>query len=221
MAPTGITFYTDDLIPEWKNDLFMCAYKDYSTALHHFKLNAARTTIVSHTILSDTINHQPIRCRTDVLTGPEGALYYSEGGGYLSGPIQRLTRRSSLIFSSVNTTPAAVNAGERLTVTLNVRNLGTLSTTVALTATLPAEVSIADLDNGLTSDVNHIYGSGTLTKSQTLSARFSVLVTAAVTDPYLLTLPIEITAPNAQPINLIALAVINGRAVFLPIIRRS
>ena len=221
IAPTGITFYTGDVIPEWKNDLFMCAYKDSSTALHHFKLNAARTAIVSHTILSDTINHQPIQCRTDVLTGPDGALYYSEAGGYLSGPIKRLTRRSSLVFSSVSAVPAAVNAGERLTFTVNVRNLGTLSTTFALTATLPPEVSIVTLDSGLTFDVDHVYGSGMLTKSQTLSARFSVQVTAAITDPYLLTVPIEITAPNAQPVNLIALALINGRAVFLPVIRRS
>jgi aldose sugar dehydrogenase len=221
MAPTGITFYTGDPIPEWQNDLFMCAYKDSSTALHHFELNAARTAIVSHTILSDTIKHQPLRCRTDVLTGPDGALYYSEGGGYLSGPIKRLTRRSALILSSVSTAPAAVNAGELLTYTVNVRNLGTLSTTFALTATLPPEVSIAALDSGLTFDADHVYGSGTLTKTQTLSAHFSLQVSATITDPYLLTIPIEITAVDAQPINLVALAVINGRAVFLPVIRRS
>ena len=221
MAPTGLAFYTGDLIPEWKNDLFMCAYKDFSTALHHFKLNAARTAIVSHTILSDTINHQPITCRTDVLTGPDGALYYSEGGGWLNGPIKRLTRRSSLIFSSASIAPPVAQAGEWLTYTVNVRNLGTLSTTFALTATLPPEVSIVALDSGLTFDVDHVYGSGTLTSTQTLRARFSVQVTAAITDPYLLTLPIEITAPNAQPVNLSALALINGRNVFLPIIRRS
>jgi glucose/arabinose dehydrogenase len=85
IAPTGLTFYRGDLIPEWKNDLFMCAFKDNSTALHHFKLNAARTAIISHTIIAGT------QCRTDVLTGPDGALYYSEGGGYYDGPIKRLT----------------------------------------------------------------------------------------------------------------------------------
>ncbi|HSD84244.1 MAG TPA: PQQ-dependent sugar dehydrogenase, partial [Anaerolineae bacterium] len=89
IAPTGITFYRGDLIPEWKNDLFMCAFKDGSTALHHFKLNAARTAISAHTIIAGT------QCRTDVLTGPDGALYYSEGGGYYTGPIKRLTRRTS------------------------------------------------------------------------------------------------------------------------------
>ena len=70
-----------------------------------------------------------------MLTGPDGALYYSEGGGYYDGPIKRLTRRSSLVFSSVSTVPAVVNAGDRLTYTVNVRNVGTLSTTFALTAT--------------------------------------------------------------------------------------
>ena len=90
LAPTGLTFYTGDLMPEWKNDLFICSYKDATTALHHFKLNASRTAIVSHTILSDTINHQPVTCRTDLLTGPDGALYYSEAGGWESGPIKQL-----------------------------------------------------------------------------------------------------------------------------------
>ena len=215
IAPTGLAFYRGDLIPEWKNDLFMCAFKDSSTALHHFKLNAARTAIISHTIIAGT------QCRTDVLTGPDGALYYSEGGGYYDGPIKRLTRRSSLIFSSVSTVPAVVNAGDRLTYTVNVRNVGTLSTTFTLTATLPAEAALPAVDSGLTFDVDHVYWSGVLTSTQTLSARFSAQVTAAITNPYLLTLPIEIKAPSAQPVNLTALAVINGRAVFLPMIWRS
>ncbi len=220
MAPTGLAFYTGDVIPEWKNDLFMCAYKNFSTALHHFKLNATRTAIVSHTILSDTINHQPIQCRTDVLTGPAGALYYSEGGGYLSGPIQRLTRRSSLALSSVSTAPAVVRAGEWLTYTVNVRNVGTQANTFALMATLPVEVAIQAVDSGLTFDADHVYWSGVLTSAQTLSARFSVQVTSAITIPYLLTTPIEITAPDTQSVNLVSLAMINGRAVFLPVLRQ-
>ncbi len=219
IAPTGLTFYRGDLIPEWKNDLFMCAYKNSSTALHHFKLNAARTAIVAHTTLSDTINHQPLHCRTDVLTGPDGALYYSEGGGYYNGPIQRLTRRSSLALSSVSTAPAAVQAGEWLTYTVNVRNVGTQANTFALTATLPAEVAIQAVDSGLTFDADHVYWSDVLTSAQTLSARFSVQVTSAITIPYLLTTPIEITAPDTQPVNLVALSMINGQAVFLPVLR--
>jgi aldose sugar dehydrogenase len=220
MAPTGITFYTGDLIPEWKNDLFMCAFKDSSTALHHFKLNAARTAIVSHTILSDTVNHQLIQCRTDVLTGPDGALYYSEGGGYYNGPIKRLTRRSSLTFSSASTTPAIVQPGQVLTYTVDVRNLGTQANTFVLTATLPAEVSLNAVDSGLTFDVDHVYWSGSLTRTQTLVAQFAVTVTSPITTPYLLLTPIEIAAPDAQPVNLNALAVINGQAVFLPVLRR-
>jgi aldose sugar dehydrogenase len=219
MAPTGISFYTGDLIPEWKNDLFLCAFKDSSTALHHFKLNAARTAIVSHTILSDTINHQPIRCRTDVLTGPDGALYYSEAGGYYNGPIKRLTRRSSLALSSVSTAPAVVQAGAWLTYTLNVHNVGTLSNTFTLTATLPAEAAIYAVNSHLTFDGNRVYWSGVLTSDQTLSAWFSVQVTSAITIPYLLTTLIKITAPGTQPVTLTSLAMINGWAVFLPVLR--
>ena len=132
IAPTGLTFYTGDLIPEWKNDLFMCAFKDSSTALHHFKLNAARTAIVSHTILSDTVTHQKIQCRTDVLTGPDGALYYSEGGGYYNGPIKRLSRTTSFTPSTVSVNPAAVRAGEVFTYTIRVSHVGTLSNTFDL-----------------------------------------------------------------------------------------
>ncbi len=127
LAPTGLTFYTGDLIPEWKNDLFMCSYKDATTAIHHFKLNATRTAIVSHTILSDTINHQPITCRTDLLTGPEGALYYSEGGGYPenNGPLKRLIRRTSFADSAASVQTARVVADGQAQVVIVLRHHGT------------------------------------------------------------------------------------------------
>jgi len=88
-GPTGITIYDGAAIPEWQGDLFMCSFKDSTTAVHHFKLNAGRTAIVSHTILTDTVTHQRLKCRTDLLPGPDGALYFSEGGGWLNGPIKR------------------------------------------------------------------------------------------------------------------------------------
>ncbi len=221
IAPTGITFYTGDLIPEWKNDLFMCAYKDGSTAIHHFKLNAARTAIVSHTILSDTINHQPLHCRTDLLTGPDGALYYSEAGGYLSGPIKRLIRRASLAYSAANVAPVAVNAGEQLTYTVNMRNWGAQATAFNMTATVPSEAVVTAVTNGLTFDASHVYWSGVLTATQAARAYFAAQVTWTITNPYALTTPIELTAPNVQPIEFNLTAIVNGRLIFLPLIRRN
>jgi hypothetical protein len=98
--------------------------------------------------------------------------------------------------------------------------VGTLSTTFILTATLPAEAAIQAVGSGLTFDVDHVYGSGVLTSAQTLSARFSVQVTAAITIPYLLTTPIKITAPGSQPVNLVPQALINGRTMYLPVLRK-
>jgi len=222
IAPTGLTFYTGDLIPEWKNDLFMCAFKDSSTAIHHFKLNAARTAIVSHTILSDTINHQPIQCRTDLLTGPDGALYYSEGGGYqaYNGPIKRLSRTTSFTPSSVSVNPAAVRAGEVFTYTIKVSHVGTLSNTFQLYAQLPTELTIEALSPGLSEDLNDISWSDVLTGIQSITGTIEVRVTDSITTPYLITTPFDIYAPNLPVVSLSTNTLVNGLPVFLPLICR-
>jgi glucose/arabinose dehydrogenase len=222
VAPTGITFYTGDLIPEWKDDLFMCAFKDSSTAIHHFKLNAARTAIVSHTILSDTINHQLIRCRTDLLTGPDGALYFSEGGGYAAynGPIKRLSRTSSFVASTVMPRPTAPRAGDLLTHEISVQHLGTLSNTFALTVTLPIETQLVAVGSGMTFDADHVYWRGSASGIQSIGSTFTVRVTDTITIPYWLTTPIELTAPNLPPVMLTSTVIVNGYPIFLPLIRR-
>jgi glucose/arabinose dehydrogenase len=214
IAPTGLTFYRGDLIPEWKNDLFMCAFKDSSTALHHFKLNAARTAITSHTIISGT------QCRTDVLTGPDGALYYSEGGGYYNGPIKRISRRTSFVASTVTARPTTPHAGELLAHDIVVRHLGFLSNTFALTAALPVETQLVAVGSGLTFDAGHVYWSGTLSGLQSIGNTFTVRVTDAITLPYWLNTPIELTAPNLPPVFLTSTAIVNGYPIFLPLIRR-
>jgi glucose/arabinose dehydrogenase len=220
IAPTGITFYRGDLIPEWKNDLVMCAYKDDTTALYHFKLNAARTAIVSASILSDTVNHQPIRCRTDVLTGPDGALYYAEGGGYYNGPIKRLSRTTSFVASTVTAWPMTPRAGGLLTHTIVVRHLGTLSNTFALTATLPLSTPLVAVGSGMTSDAGHVYWSGTATGRQSIGNSFTVRVTSTITTPYWLNTPIELTAPDLPPVFLTSTVIVNGYSIALPLIRR-
>ena len=220
IAPTGITFYTGDLIPEWKNDLFVCAFKDRSTALHHFKLNAARTAIVAHTILSDTVTYQKLQCRTDVLTGPDGALYYSEGGGYYNGPIKRLSRTTSFTPSTVRVNPAAVRAGEVFTYTIRVSHVGTLSNTFDLVAALSPRTTVESLSPGLQEYLGEVSWSGLLTGIQALTGTIAVRVTDSLTTPYLITIPIDIYAPGLPVVNLSATTLVNGLPTFLPVIRR-
>lgn len=216
IAPTGITFYTGDLIPEWKNDLFMCAFKDSSTALHHFKLNAARTAIISHTIIAGT------QCRTDVLTGPDGALYYSEGGGYLAynGPIKRLSRTTSFTSSSVSVNPAAVRAGEAFTYTIKVSHAGTLSNTFSLLAVPSSRTTVESLSPGLQEYEGEISWTGVLTGIQSITGTIVVRVTDPITTPYVITIPIDIYAPNLPGVNLSATTLVNSLPIFLPLIRR-
>lgn len=85
-APAGITVYAGDDIPEWYGDVFFCSYID--ATLHHLRLNAARDAFVSHTAISGMF------CQTDVFTGPDGGLYFVEGGGFEQGTLKRLVRRA-------------------------------------------------------------------------------------------------------------------------------
>lgn len=214
IAPTGLTFYTGDLIPEWKNDLFICAFKDSSTALHHFKLNAARTAIVSHTIISGT------QCRTDVLTGPDGALYYAEGGGYTNGPLKRLTRRAVFSFSQVGVSPSGVSAGEVFTYHIQLKNVGTLSSTFRLTATLSPHTLVKALSPGLTAQPGGVTWADRVEAMQTLTGAIAVTVADLLTTPYAITTPFTITAPALPPVLLSTTTIVNGFPIFLPIIRR-
>jgi hypothetical protein len=45
-------------------------------------------------------------------------------------------------------------------------------------------------------------------------------VTDAITTPYWLVTPIELTAPDLPPVNLTAAVLINGYPIFLPLVRR-
>ena len=216
IAPTGLTFYTGDLIPEWKNDLFMCAFKDNSTALHHFKLNAARTAIIAHTIIAGT------QCRTDVLTGPDGALYYAEGGGYYNGPLKRLTRRSS--FASTTVSPQRLNPapGSLLDYTIDLRHLGTLSSTFAMTiAVLPTQASINQVE-AAQGTVNpgafDFTWRGTLSGTETWTATYRVQISAVPTTAYPFTNSVRLTAPGLATVILTPTVIVNGQLVFLPIL---
>jgi glucose/arabinose dehydrogenase len=88
IGPTGSTFYTGDQLPEWKNDMFYC---NYSSS----QLRRVRLAISSFDrVVSEEVVKQG--CTYGVLTGPDGALYYSDARG-----IYRLRRTGADVLPQV------------------------------------------------------------------------------------------------------------------------
>ena len=67
IAPSGVAFYTGDLFPEWKGNLFVGALA--GQALHRLVLDGEKV-VGEETLLADL--GERIR---DVRTGPDGALW--------------------------------------------------------------------------------------------------------------------------------------------------
>ena len=82
-APTGIEVYSGTSVPQWHNGLFMCTYNNGE--LRHFYLDPTRTQVITEAAVSG------VTCNMDIATGPDGAFYYIEGGGYIAGTIHRVT----------------------------------------------------------------------------------------------------------------------------------
>jgi glucose/arabinose dehydrogenase len=82
IAPTGIEVYDGDQIPQWKNHLFMANYNPGS--LYHFYLTEDRNWVASYKRV------EGVTANMDIETGPDGALYYLEGGGYVEGTLKRI-----------------------------------------------------------------------------------------------------------------------------------
>jgi hypothetical protein len=81
-APTGAQVFTGTAISRWTNDLFMCTYNN--GALRHFYLDSTRTQAIKvATVMGVT-------CNMDLESGPDGALYYIEGGGYTNGALYKI-----------------------------------------------------------------------------------------------------------------------------------
>lgn len=68
-APSGLAFYTGDLMPGWRGDLFTGGLS--GTRLVRLKLDAARETVVEEEVLLRDLGER-IR---DVRQGPDGALW--------------------------------------------------------------------------------------------------------------------------------------------------
>jgi glucose/arabinose dehydrogenase len=125
-GPTGLEFYRGTQIPGWTNGLFMCAVN--TGTMRHFHLNAARTAVDSVGLL------QGINCNLDVQTGPDGALYYMDGGGYSPGTIKRIAGSGPSFTPTV--TPTA-----RATSTPVASHTSSATATATSTATATATVT--------------------------------------------------------------------------------
>ncbi|MFQ5410559.1 MAG: PQQ-dependent sugar dehydrogenase, partial [Anaerolineales bacterium] len=69
---TGIDFYQGDEFPEWQGDMLYCGW--HSTDLVRVKWNEDFTRIIT----ADILETGAARCRIDVLTGPDGAIYFQD-----------------------------------------------------------------------------------------------------------------------------------------------
>src|SRR5436190_4335110 len=100
VAPTGITVYTGDQIPDWRNHLFMLNYQD---GMYHFYLNQDRTAITAVNQVAD------IGIGMDAETGPDGAFYFIQGGGYQAGSLRRIVGQAPAQNPTVTPTGAPSN----------------------------------------------------------------------------------------------------------------
>lgn len=81
-SPTGIIVYTGDDFPEWYGNVFFCSYVD--GLLHRLELNRERDAFRNHKSIDG------LSCQTDILNGPDGSIYFLEGGGFGEGTLKRL-----------------------------------------------------------------------------------------------------------------------------------
>jgi glucose/arabinose dehydrogenase len=215
LAPTGIEFYTGAAIPEWQNDLFICNFKDATTALHHFKLNTTRTAITAHTVISG------VKCHTDVLTGPDGALYYSENGGWDSGPIKRIARYSSFAQTSVTVQPIIPSTGSEVNYTIYLRHTGSSTNTFTLIVDVPPAyhwlIDSQAQSGTLTFTSFSLWWSGLVTGTQNWTATYRTQL-AYNTASYPVTTSLRLTARGVTSIVLTPTVIVNGLPVYLPIV---
>jgi hypothetical protein len=221
-VPTGVAFYDGDLFPEWKNDLFVCHWKDGS--LNHFKLNGARDAIVAHTVVDG------VTCHVDVETGLNGAFYFFRNDDDDPGKehrfIQRITRDATLYASTFAPSTSIPAAGEALTYTMRLVHYGTLTTTFAVTSSLPPSTTL--VAGSLQSTGGAIDGSsagiewiGSILPNSTLIATYRVLVDGQIAAPTWLANEMVVASPEAGLLQLPALVVVNGHSVYLPVVVRG
>lgn len=73
ISPTGITFYSGDKFPQWQNNIFMCAYN--LGRLVRIGLDESGTRVLNGDMRYELGR---ARCATDILSGPDGYLYFAD-----------------------------------------------------------------------------------------------------------------------------------------------
>jgi glucose/arabinose dehydrogenase len=102
IAPTGIHIYTGTQVLAWQNHLFMAGNNDGS--LRHFYLDPTRTSVLTTNVVSG------VSSGTDIVTGPEGAFYYIQGGGYSDGVLKRIMGSGTATPAAPTSTPGPATA---------------------------------------------------------------------------------------------------------------
>jgi hypothetical protein len=99
LAPTGIHVYAGTSIPEWRGGVFMSTYNNGQ--MRHFYLSADRTRLVSSNIVLG------VEANMDIETGPDGALWYIQGGGWTNGSLVRIVGTGGPPTPTATSTPLA------------------------------------------------------------------------------------------------------------------
>ena len=227
VAPTGVTFYRGDLFPEWKNDLFVCHWK--SGELHHFKLNAARNAIDSHTILTDPVLGV-VLCNLDIETGHGGALYFFRNDPNDANKeyryIIRLTRDATIYASTFEPSTRIPAAGESLAYTVRLVHYGTLTTTYWITSSLPPSTTLVDgspqaSGGAIVGSSAGVDWTGSILPHTVLTATYRVTVSDQIASPVILTNTLTISTDIAGSAQRMAMIMVNGREAYLPVILRE
>ena len=83
ISPSGITFYNNDAIPEWKDNLFLACL----SGQHVARLVIKNNQVVGEERLMTDINK---RCR-DIVSAKDGALYVITDGK--NGSIYKISKK--------------------------------------------------------------------------------------------------------------------------------
>jgi glucose/arabinose dehydrogenase len=86
-APSGITFYTSSVIPQWTGSLFVAllGLADNTYAHHLHRITFSGTSTAEEALFQNQFG----RIR-DVTQGPEGFIYFSSSNGNNSDVIVRV-----------------------------------------------------------------------------------------------------------------------------------
>ncbi len=113
-APTAITIYTGDQIPEWRNQLFMATYN--TRRLRHFYLDGSRTAVTTANVVTGP------ETTVSMATGPDGAFWYIEGGGYEIAMLRRVVGTRLVGHVSWEGRPAQPNPLQQSPITLTLKS---------------------------------------------------------------------------------------------------